>query len=67
MSPSVRSSGAEFVRGYFRFLKRWCIGILLLFSTALAALAVYDYFFPQARVYERFFRQQPLSSSIKPK
>jgi hypothetical protein len=59
-----RSSGAEFVRGYFRFLKRYLIAILLIMTTALLALAVVDYFNPEAHVYSRILRPMPMPRTI---
>lgn len=61
--PTANSNGGSFISGYFRFIKRYLIALVLLFSALLLTLAVYDHLSPEAKVYERFFVRQPLSRS----
>lgn len=55
-----RSNGGNFIRGYFRFLRTYTIILFSIGSAVLLIIALLNFFFPEAHLYERMFRPVPL-------
>lgn len=61
--PTANSNGGSFLRGYFQFIKRFFIAVILAVSALLLLIAIFDQVSPESKIYERFFVRQPLTKS----